>query len=122
MSQWARTARAKRVAAGLDATVMGVSGLMHRQGQAVDAAEGERDFTFPLLFAHAILEIRLAAREAIFITELLKDPLGRKTLLAVLPLIIEQPLVDDWRNEPRRVCRRLIDISYAAMGSVSRAA
>ena len=25
-------------------------------------------------------------------------------------------------HEPRRVCRRLIDVSYAAMASVSRAA
>ena len=31
--------------------------------------------------------------------------------------------LSSWRTlEPRRVCRRLIDVSYAATGSVSRAA
>ena len=38
--------------------------------------------------------------------------------------ISEEPLSADrlMASEPRRVCRRLILVSYAAMGSVSRAA
>ncbi|MEW9922240.1 hypothetical protein AB2B41_21795, partial [Marimonas sp. MJW-29] len=31
-------------------------------------------------------------------------------------------LAPDWDSEPRRVCRRLIDLSYAAMSDLSRAA
>lgn len=39
------------------------------------------------------------------------------------PIALQAPLVwAAFRLDPRRVCRRLIDVSYAAKGSVSRAA
>jgi len=37
-------------------------------------------------------------------------------------LFVQLARITDDRGEPRRVCRRLIDVSYAAMASVSRAA
>ena len=49
----------------------------------------------PLLFAHVILDDRIAAGEAVLISQPLKDPLGRMPLLAVPSLILAQPLVDD---------------------------
>jgi hypothetical protein len=52
----------------------------------------------PLLFAHVILDDRIAAREAMLITEPLKDPLGRVPRLAAPPLILDQPLVEDRRK------------------------
>ena len=45
---------------------------------------------------------------------------NRSTRLAARKRLIDNS--DDIMIEPRRVCRRLIDLSYAAMGSVSRAA
>ena len=49
----------------------------------------------PLLIAHVVLHDRVAAREPVLIPQPIENPLGRVTLLALLPDIIAQPLLDD---------------------------
>ena len=44
----------------------------------------------------------------------------KKSILETRPKLSMQTAIEDF--EPRRVCRRLISLSYAAMSSASRAA
>ena len=75
------------------------------------------DETSGSLFSYVDLEDRIPARHPLRkIRQVVNDA------LASLDDEFDRLYVDFGRPEPRRVCRRLILVSYAAMGSVSRAA
>src|SRR4029453_16501572 len=75
----------------------------HHQGFAkislgVAGCVVQRDKHLPppaLLLAHVILDDGVAAGEPVLVPQPIKNPLGGVTLLAVLTVVVAQPLVDD---------------------------
>ncbi len=101
------------------------------EGRAIRMQAVAQDGTFSSLPNHvdfvtalvpSVMTLGLAGgSEAIFgIDEGLLVKKGHRVVVAVLRGVRGDEL--ETLNEPVRVCRRLIDVSYAAMGSVSRAA
>jgi putative transposase len=104
------------------------AGRHERSGERTTYRNGYRDRTLDTRLGSLQLRIPKLRQGSYFPPFLEPRRTTEKALVAVIQEAwvsgVSTRRVDDLvqaMGEPRRVCRRLIDVSYAAMGSVSRA-